>query len=262
MREPSASPHITGSGRVRAQGDNIAIPIPLPTQNASSGDSGTNVEQVDNGGSVLTNVNVYLVYWGSAWERTPIPSADDITNCVTSILSGPYLSALAQYRNIGSGTLYGTTQVTISDPPGTFSNDDVGNLLKDLIDAKTVPTPGEVDQLLYFVIMPAGVSSDQSRVTGEHFSFGENIFCAWVMNNGTLDYVTTIFSHELVEACTNPKGDGFQINAPGHCMAGPFNWCEIGDICEGTTKMVNGAVVQAYWSVSDNTCVVPGSGLT
>jgi hypothetical protein len=238
------------------------VPTPLPTQNAPSGGSGTNVEQVDNGGSVLANVKVYLVYWGSAWERTPIPSAGDITNCVTSILSGPYMLALAQYRGIGSGTLYGTTQVTVSDPPGTFSNDDVGNLIKGLVDAKTVPTPGEVDQLLYFVIMPAGVSSNQPGVIGEHFSFAENILCAWVMNNGTLDYVTTIFSHELVEACTNPKGDGFQMNAPGHCMASPFNWCEIGDLCEGTTRILNGVVVQAYWSESDQECVVPGSGLT
>jgi len=79
-----------------------------------------------------------------------------------------------------------------------------------------------------------------------------------VMNNGTLDSVTTIFSHELVEACTNPKGDGFQLNAPGHCVANPFNWCEIGDICEGNTDVVNGVVVQAYWSTSNGVCVVPG----
>ena len=119
------------------------------------------------------------------------------------------MSALAQYRNVGSGTLYGTMLVTTSEPPKTFSSDDVSNLLKDLIDMQTVPGPNNVDQLLYYVIMPVGVSSDQSNVIGEHFNPGEDILCAWVMNDGTLDSVTTIFSHELVEACTNPNGDGY-----------------------------------------------------
>ena len=46
------------------------------------------------------------------------------------------------------------------------------------------------------------------------------------------------------------------------CVANPFNWCEIGDICEGNTDVVNGVVVQAYWSESDNACVVPGGTKT
>jgi hypothetical protein len=172
------------------------------------------------------------------------------------------MSALAQYRNVGSGTLYDTMLVTDSDPPKMFSNDDVSNFLKDLINMQTVPGPNDVDQLLYCVIMPVGVSSDQSNVIGEHFSPGEDILCAWVMNDGTLDSVTTIFSHELVEACTNPNGDGYQFDAPGQCSASPINWCEIGDICEGIRDDVNGVIVQEYWSASDSACIAPGSNVT
>jgi len=256
-RAAAQAPRSAGSGIVRGQGASPVV-IQAPVPNIAPGVSGGSISHVDSGGQVLTNVNVFLVFWGAVWTQNPTPSAGEITNCVTSILSGPYMSALAQYRNIGNGMLYGTTQVTTSDPPGVFSNDDVGNLLKNLIAAKTVPGPEEVDQLLYVVIMPAGVSSDQQEIVGIHYNFVGNILCAWVMNDGTLDSVTTIFSHELVEACTNPKGDGFQLNAPGHCVANPFNWCEIGDICEGNTGVVNGVVVQAYWSTSDNACVVPG----
>ena len=138
----------------------------------------------------------------------------------------------------------------------------MSNLLKDLIDLQTVPGPNDVDQLLYYVIMPVGVSSDQSNVIGEHFNPGEDILCAWVMNDGTLDSVTTIFSHELVEACTNPTGDGYQFDAPGQCSASSINWCEIGDICEGIRDTVNGVVVQEYWSASDSACIAPGSNVT
>ena len=257
-REVAQAPHSTGSGIVRRQGGGPITQVPIP--NMAKEESGGSVSHIDSGGLVLTHVNVFLVFWGAVWSQNRTPSFGEITNCTTSILSGPYMSALAQYRNIGNGTLYGTAQITTSDPPAIFSNDDVGNLLKNLIAAKTLPAPDEVDQILYVVIMPAGVNSDQQEVIGIHYTFDENILCAWVMNNGALDYITTIFSHELVEACTNPMGDGFQLNAPGHCMANPFNWCEIGDICEANTGVVNGVVVQAYWSESDGACVVPGGG--
>ena len=250
----------SGSGIVRAQGG--AVMVPLPPRNLASQAIKGGVSSVDGGGLVLTHVNVYLVYWGSAWAQNPTPSADDITKSVTSIMAGPYMSALAQYRNVGSGILYGKMLVTTSDPPKTFSSDDVSNLLKDLINMQTVPGPNDVDQLLYCVIMPVGVSSDQSNVIGEHFSPGEDILCAWVMNDGTLDSVTTVFSHQLVEACTNPHGDGYQFDAPGQCSPSPINWCEIGDICEGVRATVNGVVVQEYWSASDSACIAPGSNIT
>jgi hypothetical protein len=250
----------SGSGIVRAQGG--AEMVPLPPRNLASQVTKGGISSVDGGGLVLTHVNVYLVYWGSAWAQNPTPSADDITKSVASILAGPYMSALAQYRNVGSGTLCGNILVTTSDPPKTFSSDDVSNLLKDLINMETVPGPNDMDQLLYCVIMPVGVSSDQSNVIGEHFSPGEDILCAWVMNDGTLDSVTTLFSHELVEACTNPHGDGYQFDAPGQCSASPINWCEIGDICEGIRDDVNGVIVQEYWSASDSACIAPGSNVT
>jgi len=250
----------SGSGIVRAQGG--AEMAPPPPRNLASQVTKGGISSVDGGGLVLTHVNVYLVYWGSAWAQNPTPSADDITKSVASILAGPYMSALAQYRNVGSGTLCGNILVTTSDPPKTFSSDDVSNLLKDLINMETVPGPNDMDQLLYCVIMPVGVSSDQSNVIGEHFSPGEDILCAWVMNDGTLDSVTTLFSHELVEACTNPHGDGYQFDAPGQCSASPINWCEIGDICEGIRDDVNGVIVQEYWSASDSACIAPGSNVT
>lgn len=250
----------SGSGIVRASGGAVILPA-FPSNLAAQATKG-GVSSVDNGGLVLTHVNVYLVFWGSAWAQNPTPSADDITKSVTSIMAGPYMSALDQYRNVGSGTLCGKMLVTTSDPPTTFSNDDVSNLLKNLINMQTVPGPNDVDQLLYCVIMPVGVSSDQSNVIGEHFSPGEDILCAWVMNDGTLDSVTTIFSHELVEACTNPNGDGYQLDAPGQCSASPINWCEIGDVCEGIRATMNGVVVQEYWSARDSACIAPGSNVT
>src|SRR5207249_3284123 len=104
QKTPQSLPR-SGSGIVRAQSG--AVKVPLPPRNLASQATKEGVSSVDGSGLVLTHVNVYLVFWGSAWAQDPIPSADDITKSVASILAGPYMSALAQYRNVGSGTLCG-----------------------------------------------------------------------------------------------------------------------------------------------------------
>jgi hypothetical protein len=61
------------------------------------------------------------------------------------------------------------------------------------------------------------------------------------------------FSHELVEALTDPEGNGIQVNPTN-----PTNWNEIGDVC-ATTGLVNGVTVQWFWSQSDRACVIPAN---
>ena len=38
------------------------------------GDAGPGSTFVDNGGVILTNVNLQIIFWGSAWTRAPTPS--------------------------------------------------------------------------------------------------------------------------------------------------------------------------------------------
>jgi hypothetical protein len=59
------------------------------------------------------------------------------------------------------------------------------------------------------------------------------------------------FSHELVEALTDPEGNGIQVNPTN-----PTNWNEICDVC-ATPGIVNGVTVQSYWSQQDQACVIP-----
>ncbi|MGZ3630400.1 MAG: hypothetical protein ACXWPS_04365 [Ktedonobacteraceae bacterium] len=65
--------------------------------------------------------------------------------------------------------------------------------------------------------------------------------------------MTTIFSRELVESCTDPDGSGIQVTP-----LDPKSWHEIGDVCQGNSDMLNGVRVQAYWSQTDGNCVIPG----
>jgi hypothetical protein len=115
--------------------------------------------------------------------------------------------------------------------------------------------------MLYVVMLPPGVSSTQDPTAiGKHghytyyaFPFyWANVRWGWIMNFGTLDSVTEIFSHELVEACTDPDtGDGFVVTTG--CSGG--GRCEIADVCEGQDERINGVLVQTYFSVQHDQCI-------
>ena len=63
--------------------------------------------------------------------------------------------------------------------------------------------------------------------------------------------ISSIFSHELVEALTDPEGDGIQVN-PRNGSA----WNEVADVCF-STGILNGVTVQSYWSQQDRACIIP-----
>ena len=211
------------------------------------------------GGAIIANVSLQLLFWGSAWNSNPSPSTGQVINAVTSILQGPYMSGLAQY-GVGSGTLKGAWIVTGVEPKNPFSNDDVHAVISDLIDQGSFPEPDDPGgRNLYMFILPANVRVNQPNLAGLHtfdtdfdfpFDFDKTWF-GWVTHNGTLDSLTTIFSHELVEACTDPEGDGIQVNPRSDS-----DWHEIGDVCCSNAR-VDGVLVQSYWSQRDLACIVP-----
>jgi hypothetical protein len=240
-----------------------ARPSGVVTKRSTGGSGGVGVAAVahsvdDLHGKVLTQVKVQLIFWGSSWAANPAPkpSSLQVAAAVGKILLSSYMVGILQYRNAGGNTLAGSTLATESEPPTPFSDDDVARFLGGLIDSNIVPKPSSDDQLLYVVVMPIGVKSATPNVVGEHTFFAAsdkaNAHFAWVTNDGTLATITEIFSHELVESCTDPEGDGFQIEPTD-----PNNWNEIGDVCEGSNAIVDGINVQTYWSAKDGRCITP-----
>ncbi len=249
-----------GRSQIRlALGSGIVRPLdrPLPGGAAATIDDG--------GGPVIASVHAHLVFWGSAWTRNPNPSIDAVTNAIWGEVGGPYMSALAQYRGIRRGLVVGRTLVATSDPPNPFQNSDVTDLLRGLFDSGAVPKPRRDSQFLYIVFMPKDVSFTNNSVIGEHFAAAyvdptisedeETVLCAWVTNKGTLDSVSEVASHEIVEACSDPQGTAFQIVPRNN-----NSWNEIGDSgcgCQSVDTRLNGLLVQKYWSQLDRTCVAP-----
>jgi hypothetical protein len=73
-----------------------------------------------------------------------------------------------------------------------------------------------------------------------------------------LDEITRVFSHELVEAATDPVGDGVQVAPPQKTTWNEI--CDEGCGCVGATGSVEDSigrwvVVQKYWSRRHGQCV-------
>jgi hypothetical protein len=212
-------------------------------------------------GPVVGHVQVYLVFWGSDWTQNSTPTSEAVTNAVVQILYGPYMSELFQYEGIGGGRLVGTKTIRSTDPNLGFFNNDVKTFVSNQLNANVLPLPTRDNEYLFFVIMPSLLVGGDTAIIGEHdwfTQFGVNIPYAWVMNDGTLEFVTTVLSHELVESCTDPNLGTITIKggAGSPCPNTDGKNCEISDVCS-STSVVCGVQVQSYWSVKDSACVVP-----
>lgn len=228
-------------------------------------------------GGIIRNVHVVLIFWGSYWEGdNPNPSVQTISDAVSSIVTGTYMSSLAQYttpnpfQSIGTGVLYGTQLITSSfasspgDPPNPFTDNHVTTLISDCIRTGIVPPPDDKtagdNQILYCVILPPNWTfRDNPNFVGEHgsyllwnFLWNHTVRYAWItQTSGSLDSITCVFSHELAEACSDPDGNGWYQD-PGPDQN------EIGDLCESIMgRLDDNTFVQAYWSNADNQCVIP-----
>jgi hypothetical protein len=226
--------------------------------------TGTNAVSTDSvsyqGGAVLANPNIELVFWGSAWQ-TVSPSPNDIVAAMGKIVASTYLDGLAQY-GFQSAQIRGAF-VDTNDPPSTFSISDVGNEVWNLIDTGSFPdTDDPGGGILYLVFMPPG-ADPADGFPGEHEDYASGDFGdndrAWIAYSifpaGGLEAITHTMTHELVESITDPNP-----------LSGPRGWLmdrtfpggnEIGDACAAIRDNLDGVTVSPYWSQAQQACVLP-----
>ena len=216
------------------------------------------------GGALILNAQLELLFWGAAWQ-TASPSTTDVASAVEGMLASPYLLGLAEY-GFQNATVRGSTIIATPDPPQNYSFDDAGNLVWNLIDDGRFPDPDDDGgRILYMVFMPPGtnpplIPGTTDTAVGAHsdpddFDLPDDRDYAWVgwVSNGPLEQITQVFSHELVEAITDPEP-----HDPAWQMNRAINdGKEIGDACNNTVDVVDGITVQAYWSERHKSCVIP-----
>ena len=223
-------------------------------------------------GHLLTSVQVYTVFWGSAWQNpSPSPLIAQVNAFFDTILASSLVDLLGEYsvsgQSIGHGSRIGSATLTSSDPGGAtkiVNDSDIQSALKGWIaDGTIAATTGNT---LYFVYLPSGITANDPQgdtscntICGYHWSISgtsPEVYYAVVPYpscNGCLDTLsdiqalTTISSHELCESITDPHPfTGWNDSSNG----------EIGDICAWQLATINGFEVQKEWSNSQKACVI------
>ena len=212
------------------------------------------------GGTVLgssSDVPIYLTFWGSYWATSAGQAyANQIEASINPMfLNSPYLNSLHQY-GVQHRAFLTQTIIDPTDPVNGFGSSD------DIAAAFYGTNHGmpKDDNGIYLAITKPGikcaVNSDGTQDEGYHgystyqdsgktrpFNYG------WIGTDidATLDYVTRIISHEVVETMTDPRGDAWQVDPRNTSQ-----WNEIADNeAQSYHYRVNGYLVQAYWSQSD-----------
>jgi hypothetical protein len=258
--------HSNEPGIVGADTTALALPQ-IPTGSVTAGPVEIDLHGVANdavssdsatGGAIVGTATLQLLFWGGFWEKAFAPSTGDIRITVAALLNSPYLSQLDQY-GFKSLVLGASTLVYADVPAPTFSNEDAYNMVWDLIDQDTFPEPDDTGgRNIYMVFAPAGTQNDNANARGAHSDPKDtdvgDVDRAWVgwINHGSLDFISQVFSHELVEILTDPEpNSGYQMNRSLN------GGTEIGDACNNTGARAEGILLQGYWSERHKACVVP-----
>ena len=214
-------------------------------------------------GPLLTGVEVFTIFLGSAWQKAQAALVGEINHFFDFILTSPLLTQLSEYsvpgKQIGAGTRTGS--LTLVQPPlhQSVSDKAIQHMLQQEISTNTA-VPHPTPNTLYFIYLPPrvrviqGGSASCQAFCGYHNDISGAIFYAVMPFPGckgcvgglsTLDAITSTSSHELCEAITDPiPGTGWYDDVNG----------EIGDICAWKTKKVGPHTVQLEWSNKRNKC--------
>ena len=214
-------------------------------------------------GPLLTSVQVFTTFWGTAWNKAPQDALlPKVNQFFDFILASQLLDQLGEYSTaslkIGRGSLIGTITLTTPAPGKTVDDSAIQKFLQQQISAGTLPAT--TPNTLYFVFLPPGVTVTQGgsascKVFCGYHDAISNIFYAVMPYPGcsgclggaaAFDALTSTTSHELCEAITDPiPGQGWYDDNNG----------EIGDICAWQTRTLGAYTIQLEWSNAANRCL-------
>jgi Ca2+-binding RTX toxin-like protein len=229
----------------------------------------------DHGGYKMGNdspgMPIHLIFWGSYWQTDAgIQMANSAVSFLNSTLySTAYLDGLHQY-GVSHRAFASSNHPYVfnySNPGTNFSGNDVEDIVTNAIHSQGLPEPDTYsNEPLYLVITAPGAVYEDHNAGGYHSDFHDwtdwwkfdvdHVHYGWIGNNGHLDSLTYIMSHEVVEAMSDPDGDGITTTHGA-------SWTGGGDfeICDAEAQQysyrLNGYRVQSYWSAWDWAYIVP-----
>ena len=263
--------------------DRAMLTIVFPLHYGNESDAGGN-----NGGG-LQNPTVNLIFAGD-WTLYA-GSENQIISAAQSIVTGPYLSGLAQYGTSGTAAAgasgFNTTQFIPTLVNNSTNNPELQAYIQQSIADPNdgLPTPGPGDQAhapFYVVIVNpadwalsnAGTVYGGFNVAGNYTnSSGQQVPINMALvsttaprsNNVSINNFTKIFSHELAERSVNDAQDFYVPAGEAAASNGVYTTSQSVQCGDGEMDptvgpycyRLNGFLVQAYWSDADHAAIVP-----
>jgi len=248
--------------------------LPTSTQNAGFTATPSNAHLTYHGGPLLERVRVVPVFWGSS-----VLHQGEISSFYSAIVGGPYTSWLSEYNASGMAIATGSvaSSVVLSRAASsTLSDDDIAKGLDSAIGSGDLPAPtGDTLYMVYFppgTQVTAGNEGFCSTFCGYHNAFksssGQVVYYGVMPDSsscgscgsGDFNWLTSVSSHELVEAITDPGvyGNPAWLDDANKDSTGG----EIGDLCAWQFAQVSGYTVQREWSNAHNSCIAQGASST
>jgi hypothetical protein len=272
----------TSVQRTRVSASTFAAPrhykaSTLAVTTRAPADVPANVGRITPFAPALGHPHVYALYWGREFASNP-SWVFAMNAKLRQIVQGGYLSAASQYDS-GPGTFDGSATIDADPFPG------VGGANFAVVDGfiygqrfatsepKYWPFVGGYDPVIA-VFVPAS-AVDSAAWGGYHFwaPIWDAFLCPvchpimpWLIVrvrdgsglNAAVDNTTEDFSHELVEAATDPFPFFAWLDP---LKFPPWEKAEVADICSrnsapwGSVTRFEHVIVSTYWSNRDNACV-------
>ena len=227
----------------------------------------------DQGGPILERAKVVLTFRGAGWLTGSI-SSSDVLRAFNAVLASPYLSHLVQYRGIRRAEIVLTIEDTrnlgtLGPDPRKFvagdiwlvRDEDIKNVAR--VALRTRP-PENNEEVFYLTVVsqdPIPIVVEKVNASGYHDTFDENgrtVLYGVLLHQSAsrLDeawhYLPSVFTHELVEACTDPDvKSGFILNT-------------VGELCDMNEERVvelpgleHEIKLSVYWSELERKPVAP-----
>ena len=227
------------------------------------------------GNDVMKQPKVVPIYWGNTiLGNSELKLAFD--QFFAELLNSSYVDRLAQY-NVGQPLILPSH--VIGGTSTNVTSSDVANQLTAWFKNDTIPTPqppSDAPNWYYVILAPPGATVGSAGECGYHSSSLLSINAgsllpipidqAWGLvyfpppaagatSASVVNSVCYCLVHEMFEAFTNPRGQGWSVNVAASGGNAGQN-CEIGDLCE--TKPFHNVgrwSVETYWSNQDQACV-------
>ena len=210
------------------------------------GPSAASTRMQYNGGPVMGKVKVVPVYFGSYWNTAAGQSrVAALDGSYQTIVASSYADLLLEYSTptttIGRGTVASHYISGTATPAAAMTAEALEALLQAALPA--LPAPDE--NTLYMLCLPPGTARFTGSVTGAAgfhsyvpLGSGRRAYYGTTLY-GSLSFMTSVLSHEVAEAVTDPDVAAGWYDANGD---------EIGDLQPYQDDVINGYTLQRIWS--------------